>query len=142
LQNRYCGDIVSPDKRSFIVIMDRIVIRDLRANVIVGTLERERKYRQGISATLILYLDLSAAGESDDLAKSVDYAEIASRAQKIMETSRFQLLEALGTALGKMLMEYPPVKRATVRLEKPRALDFANVAVEMEFDREGARRDG
>ena len=115
--------------------MDKIIIRDLRANVLVGTLERERKYRQEIAAALTLELDLADAGRSDDLAKSVDYSEIARRTLKIMETSRFKLLEALGNAIGKMLMEYPAIIRASVLLEKPRALDFANVAVEMNFDR-------
>ena len=122
--------------------MDRIIIRDLRANVLVGTLERERKYRQEVSAALTLELDLAPAGRSDDLTKSVDYSEIARRALEIMETSRFRLLEALGTALGKMLMEYPAVVRASVVLEKPRALDFARVAVEMDFDRGKESRNG
>lgn len=115
--------------------MDRIIIRELRANALVGTLEREKKYRQEISATLTLELDLGPAGATDDLTRSVDYSEIARRAQHIMETSRFRLLEALGAALGKMLMEYAPVVRAAVVLEKPRALDFARVAVEMNFER-------
>ena len=122
--------------------MDKIVISDLRANALIGTLEREKKYRQGIVATLTLELDLGPAGKSDDLTKSVDYAEIARRAQHIMETSRFQLLEALGNALGEMLMEYPPVVRASVLLEKPRALDFAHVGVEMAFDRKKELPDG
>ena len=62
--------------------MDRIIIRDLRANVLVGTLERERKYRQAVSATLTLELDLAPAGNGDDLTRSVDYSEIARRAQQ------------------------------------------------------------
>ena len=122
--------------------MDRIIIRDLRANALVGTLEREQKYRQEIVAALTLELDLAAAGRSDDLAKSVDYSEIARRARQIMETGRFKLLEALGNALGEMLMGYPPVLRALVRLDKPRALDHARVSVEMEFDRGEERRNG
>ena len=122
--------------------MDRIIIRDLRANALIGTLEREQKYRQEIVAALTLELDLAAAGKHDDLAKSVDYSEIANRAREIMETRHFRLLEALGSALGEMLLEYPAVVRAAVRLEKPRALDIAKVAIEMEFDRGGARRDG
>ena len=122
--------------------MDRIIIRDLRANALIGTLEREQKYRQEIVAALTLELDLAAAGKHDDLAMSVDYSEIANRAREIMETRHFQLLEALGNALGEMLLEYPAVVRAAVRLEKPRALDIAKVAIEMEFDRGGVRRDG
>ena len=129
-------------QRSLTFFMDRIIIRDLRANSLVGTLEREQKYRQEIAATLTLELDLAPAGRSDDLTKSVDYSEIARRAKEIMETKHFQLLEALGNALGEMLMEYPAVVRASVRLEKPRALDCAHVAIEMEFDRKGARKDG
>ena len=122
--------------------MDRIIIRDLRANVLIGTLEREKKHRQEISATLTLELDLAPAGKSDDLTRSVDYSEIARRAQLIMETSRFRLLEALGTALGEMLMEHPSVVRASVVLEKPRALDFARVAVELTVDRGQESRNG
>ena len=119
--------------------MDRIIIRDLRANALVGTLEREQKYRQEITATLTLYLDLAPAGKTDDLTKSVDYAEVARRALEIMETGRFRLLEALGAKLGNMILEYAPVRRAEVLLEKPRALDFANVGIEMHFDREETR---
>ena len=122
--------------------MDRIIISDLRANALIGTLEREKKYRQGIVAALTLELDLTQAGKLDDLTKSVDYSEIARRAQNIMETGHFQLLEALGSALGKMLMEYAPVVRASVRLEKPRALNCARVAVEMNFDRGKESPDG
>ena len=119
--------------------MDRIIIRDLRANALVGTLEREQKYRQEITAALTLYLDLAPAGKADDLTQSVDYAEVARRALNIMETGRFNLLEALGTALGNLMLEYAPVRRAEVRLEKPRALDFAHVGIEMHFDREETR---
>ena len=115
--------------------MDKIIISGLRANALVGTLEREQKYRQEIAADLTLELDLAPAGRSDDLTKSVDYSEIARRAREIMETGRFRLLEALGTALGDMLLEYAPVVRASVRLEKPRAVAPARVAVEMNFER-------
>ena len=122
--------------------MDKIIIRDLRANALIGTLERERRYRQEVTAALTLELDLGPAGRSDDLAKSVDYAEIARRALEIMETRHFKLLEALGNAIGKMLMEYPAIVRASVLLEKPRALDFAHVAVEMSFVRGKELPDG
>ena len=124
--------------------MDKIIIRDLRANVLIGTLEHERTRRQQICAALEIELDLHPAGAADDLARSVDYSEIARRAQQIMSTSSFKLVEALGYALGRMLLEYTPVRRATVRLEKPRALPDAAAEIVMEFDREAreGRRDG
>ena len=122
--------------------MDKIIIRDLRVNALIGTLPHEQLRRQGLILTLELELDLAAAGKHDDLAKSVDYSEIARRAQHIMETRSFKLLEALGNALGEMLMEYPAIIRASVRLEKPRALSSAHVGVEMEFDRSKESPDG
>ena len=124
--------------------MDKIIIRDLRANALIGTLAHERTRRQQICAALELELDLHPAGAADDLARSVDYSEIARRAQEIMTASRFHLLEALGYALGQMLLEYPPVRHAVVRLGKPRALPDAAAEIVMEFDREAreGRRDG
>lgn len=115
--------------------MDRIFIRDLRADALIGTLEREKRFRQGISADLELFLDLHPAGKSGELDKSVDYSEIARRAREIMEGGHFGLLEELATALGAMVMEYPPVVRVAVRLDKPRAVYGARVGVEMEFGR-------
>ena len=124
--------------------MDRIIIRDLRVNALIGTLERERTRRQELRAELELFLDLHRAGRSDDLAQSADYSLIARRALEIMAESRYHLLEALGEALGNMLLEYPQVERARVRLQKPRALDYAAAEIEMEFDRQAreGRRDG
>ena len=58
--------------------MDRIIIRDLRVNALIGTLEHEHTRRQEIRADLELFLDLHPAGRSDDLAKSVDYSATAS----------------------------------------------------------------
>ena len=115
--------------------MDKIIIRDLRANALIGTLEHEHTRRQEIRADLELFLDLHPAGRSDDLVRSVDYSEIARRAQEIMSTSRFRLLEALGEALGNMLLEYPQTERALVHLEKTRALYGAAAEIVMEFDR-------
>jgi len=121
--------------------MDRIIIRDLNVNALIGTLEHERTRRQEIRAELELFLDLHPAGKSDDLTLSVDYSEIARRAREIIAGSSFLLLEALGEALGNMMLEYPQLERALVRLAKPRALDFATAEIEMEF-RRGDRDDG
>ena len=116
--------------------MDRIIIRDLRANAVIGTLEHEKLRPQELRITLVIELDLHPAGETDDLEKSVDYAEIERRALEIVHTSRFSLLEALATELGKMLLSYVPVRRAEVRIVKPSALRRSQAEIEMAFSRE------
>ena len=115
--------------------MDRIIIRDLRANAVIGTLEHEKLRPQELRITLVIELDLHPAGETDDLRRSVDYAEIERRALEIVHTSRFALLEALAAELGKMLLAYAPVWRAEVRIVKPSALRRSQAEIEMSFDR-------
>ena len=122
-------------------LMDKIVIRDLRANAVIGTLEHERTRPQELCVTLEMELDLAAAGASDDLAKSVDYSEVERRALELIECSRFRLVEALCSALGKLLLEYAPVRRARVTVVKGRALSRSQVEVSMDFGRAEERGD-
>ena len=117
--------------------MDKIIIRDLRLPVIVGTLPRERERRQEIAIDLELALDLSAAGRSDNLGDTVDYAEIERRVIELAENSSFLLLEALAGAIGRLVLSFDGVECCRVRITKPRALRIARgVAVEMNFAKE------
>lgn len=116
--------------------MDKIIISDLRLPVIVGTLPRERERRQEVSIELELEADLAAAGRSDDLADTVDYAEIERRVIETAENSSFRLLEALAGAIGRLALSYDRIARCRVRIAKPRALRLGRVAVEMNFTKE------
>jgi len=117
--------------------MDKIIINDLRLPVIVGTLPAERIRRQEISIDLELELDLAAAGQSDDLGHTVDYAEIERRVIELAENSSFRLLEALAGAIGRLVLSFDRIERCRVRITKPRALRLARgVAVEMNFAKE------
>ena len=116
--------------------MDKIIIRDLRVNALIGTLPHERSRRQELDITLELDLDLTAAGEADDLTLSVDYSEIERRVAELAENSHFRLLEALGTAVKKLLLEYPPVAAGSIRIVKPRALRNSTVEIAVNFARE------
>ena len=117
--------------------MDKIIISDLRLPVIVGTLAAERTRRQEISIDLELELDLAAAGRSDDLRDTVDYAEIERRVIELAENSSFRLLEALADAIGRLALSYDRIERCRVRIVKPRALRIARgVAIEMNFAKE------
>ena len=118
--------------------MDKIIISDLRLPVIVGTLPHERERRQEIAVDLELFLDLAAAGRSDDLAATVDYAEIERRVIEVAEGSSFRLLEALAGAIGDLVLSFDGrIEGCRVRITKPHALRVARgVAVEMNFAKE------
>ena len=115
--------------------MDKIIIRDLRVNALIGTLPHERLRRQELDITLELDIDLGPAGEGDDLTLSVDYSEIERRVAELAENSQFQLLEALGAAVKKLLLEYPAIVAGSIRIVKPRALRNSTVEIAVNFTR-------
>jgi FolB domain-containing protein len=117
--------------------MDRILIRDLLVQGVIGVYEAERQAPQEILINLAIEADLSRAGESDDLSDSLNYAEIAARARQIAETARRFTVEALAADLARMCLSDPRVQRVTVRVEKPTILtDCRSVGVEIERSRD------
>ena len=116
--------------------MDKIRMEGIAVNAIIGTLPHERRRRQRLLIDVELGLDLKAAAERDDLALSVDYSEVERRTVEIAENGSFRLLEALGGALGAMLLSYEPVRYGKVSLFKAAGSAAGKgVRVEMEFQR-------
>ena len=116
--------------------MDRIRIEGIAVNALIGTLPHERQRRQSLRIDVELGLDLKAAAERDELALSVDYAEVERRTVEIAEKSSFLLLEALAGALGNMLLSYELVQYGKVSLFKAAGSAAGRgVRVEMEFRR-------
>jgi dihydroneopterin aldolase len=107
---------------------DTIRIRGLRVPCIIGTTELERARRQEVLLDISLSVSLSAAGRSDRLEDTVDYAELAARLTALVGSSSFQLLEALAEAVASACLADPRVHQVEVRLEKPRAVPLARSA--------------
>jgi FolB domain-containing protein len=116
--------------------MDQIIIRDLIARGIIGVNNWEREKPQDILINIILFADLSAAGSSDALEDTVNYREIARRAQLHAETAGRFTVEALATDLARICLDEPKVQKVRVRVEKPGAVRFTrSVGVEIERSR-------
>ena len=112
--------------------MDKILIRELPLQAIIGVYDTERIRRQRVTADVTLELDLEEAARTDALTATVDYAQVEAELKQLGETSRFQLLEALAGAMIAKVLEHPRVCAAAVRLEKPGAARYGrSVVVEM-----------
>jgi len=113
--------------------MDRIHIRDLRLPAIIGIYPKERRERQDIVLNLELRADLRRAGESDDLADTIDYKALKKRVIAHVEASRHLLLERLAAEIARLCLDTPGVLSVRVIVDKPGALRFArSVAVDIE----------
>ena len=80
--------------------MDKIVISGIRAKGFHGVLPEERKAGQSFTVDCELFLNLNSAIKSDDLTKTIDYAEVALVVREIVEGPPFNLIEALAGKIG------------------------------------------
>lgn len=113
--------------------MDQVFIKDLLVRGIIGINEWEREKPQDILINITITADLAQAGESDDIADSINYRTIAKKAQAIAETSQRLTVEALASDIARVCLEEPGALKARVKVEKPNAVRFAaSVGVEVE----------
>ena len=101
---------------------DRISIRGLAADCIIGVEPVERQECQRVLVDLDLFCDLSRAGQSDALTDTLDYKALRDRLIACMSESRDQLIERLAQRLAEVCLESEKVSRVTLRLAKPGAL--------------------
>jgi len=116
--------------------MDQVFITDLVARGIIGINDWEREKPQEILINIVLFADLTPAGESDDVNKSVNYRTIAKNVLTHAESAERFTVEALAADLAKICLDMPRVEKVRVRVEKPGATRFSrSVGVEIERSR-------
>ena len=110
--------------------MDTITIRDLALRAIIGIYPEERKEKQDIVLKISMEVDLSRAGDTDDINDTVDYKTMKKRIMALVDTSAYKLIETLAGKIADICLSDKKVNRAIVTVDKPGALRFArSVAV-------------
>ena len=119
---------------------DKIQIRDLAVESIVGVLPHERTHEQPLVVDLDLHLDTRHAGRSGKIAETCDYDRVAVAVRALLHFRRYRLIEAAAEEVAAMVLALGDVlERVTVEIRKPRALarfGSAGVAVRIERGRE------
>lgn len=101
--------------------MDCIQLTGIRCYGYTGYLQEEQVLGQWFEVDLTLWLDVAAAGESDDIADTLDYRGAIETVKQIVKTSKFALIEKLATAIANAMLELERVQQVQVRLSKPAA---------------------
>jgi dihydroneopterin aldolase len=109
--------------------LDTIELRGVRAYGRHGANPRERDYMQPLDLSLRLHVDLTAARHTDDLAATVDYADLHARVLRVVAEESYRLLERLGERILEETMRDERVASAEVTIAKPRLLAGATPAV-------------
>lgn len=112
---------------------DRLTVHALRLMAHIGVTEEERATRQRLEVDVDLYADLDAAGRTGDLAKTIDYRQVADGVRTLLEGRPWHLVEAAArAALDLVLERFPQAGGAVVRVRKYVLPDTAHVEIEME----------
>ena len=116
--------------------MATIRITDLKLKAIIGTNAWERTTKQTVLINVAMEYDSRKAAQTDNIKYAVDYKTITKKIIKRVEAARFFLLEKLTDSILKLVMENKAVKKASVRVDKPKALRFASsVSIELSDQR-------
>jgi dihydroneopterin aldolase len=101
---------------------DRIFLRGLTAECIIGFIDWERRVRQTVVIDLELPVDCRHASVTDEVADTVDYKKVAKRVLAFIEASEFKLVETLAHRLAMLLLEEFGLEWVRLQVNKPGAI--------------------
>ena len=102
--------------------MDKVYIRDLRIETVIGIYDWERKIRQTVSLDLEMGTDIRKAAASDHIDDTLDYKSVAKRLIQYVGDSEFQLVETLAERIAEIVLNEFNVPWLRLRLSKPGAV--------------------
>jgi len=114
---------------------DRIVLANMTFQARHGVADREKVEAQRFEIDVELGVDVQPAAVEDDLARTVDYGPVYETVRQIVESTTYNLIEALAEAIcHELLGEHERVREITVRVRKPEVqlggpLDHAAVEI-------------
>lgn len=118
--------------------MDRMLVKRMVFFGYHGVYPEENKLGQKYYVDLDLGLDLSRAAKSDDVADTVNYAEIHALVKQIVEGPPVKLIETLTENIASAVLgTYTSIIKATVSVTKPNPpFDITFDGVTVEFRRQ------
>lgn len=116
--------------------MDYIHLNEMQFFGYHGVLPEETKLGQRFRATVTLGLDLSEAGKTDALEKTVNYAEVYSICKSVVEGEPFKLIESVAEKMADRILDsfedqVLGVRVLLVKPDPPIHGHYASVAVEI-----------
>lgn len=117
---------------------DRITLTGIRATGFHGVYDHERHDGQTFVADVALELSLVRAAETDDVADTVHYGELADRVAAVLAGEPVDLLETLAARIAAVALADERVDAAEVTVHKPQApiaVAFGDVSVKIRRER-------
>ena len=101
---------------------DRIFLRGLTVECIIGFIEWERRIKQSVVIDLELPVDCRRAAQTDEVADTLDYKQVAKRVIAFVADSQFKLVETLAHRIALLILEEFGLSWVRVSVNKPGAI--------------------
>ncbi len=113
--------------------MDKVYIKGLSIQTTIGFFEWEKQIKQTLVIDLTMAWDTASAAVNDELAKTLDYADISVAIERFANDNPVDLLETLAERMAKFLMDTYHIPWLKLSIGKPGAVHNAQtVGVEIE----------
>lgn len=97
-----------------------------------GVLDAERRDGQDFVVDVVMQVDLGPAGRTDELSRTVNYAEVAADVVEIVSGEPHDLIETVASLVADRVLARPLVEHVEVTVHKPQApvgVPFSDVQV-------------
>lgn len=106
--------------------MDVVFIEGLNVQTTIGYYEWEKKIKQLLVFDLQMGTDIRSAASGDELAKTLDYAEISTLIDDFANANPVDLIETLAERLAAHLMNEYGIQWLRLKISKPTAVKEAS----------------
>ena len=116
-----------------------IVLTGIAAHGHHGVFDFERVEGQRFIVDLTCTIDLSAAADTDDLTRTVDYGALAQSVVDEITAPPLNLIETLADRIAQTCLRHPTIDKVAVTVHKPDApmpVEVADVAVTLTRSRD------
>ncbi|MGD9597106.1 MAG: dihydroneopterin aldolase [Steroidobacteraceae bacterium] len=121
---------------------DRIFLRGLAVDCVIGFIEWERRIKQTVVIDLELPVDCRAAAVRDRVEDTLDYKKVAKRVIAFVEASSFHLVETLAERIAQLILAEFALAWVRVSVNKPGAIRGSrDVGVTIERTRDTGTRE-
>lgn len=117
--------------------MDKIFVKNLVMSCKVGVTKEERLKKQNIIFDIEVFCDLSKAGASDDLSKSISYTNIQEKVTDFVTKGEFKLLEGLAEGVASLFLENSLASKVVIAVKKEKYAIEPIMGIEISRDRHG-----
>ncbi|ORX86393.1 Dihydropteroate synthase [Basidiobolus meristosporus CBS 931.73] len=107
---------------------DKIILRDLMVQTTLGVDSWEREKPQPVLLNIVLFTNVSNAGDHDNLTTSIHYGHLCKGVQKFAKESKHRSMEAFANGIARICLYDFNAAIANIKVEKPRALLNADSA--------------